>query len=88
MDGKFQVVFSPEGLVEMLLLDGEVRKLTFDPAGSPFTADAVAEPEVRAALRQWMEDTNAEGWIAWRELAATLQGMGVDMDRVAARHPA
>jgi hypothetical protein len=87
MPDRFQVVFNPDGIVEMMLLEGERRTLTFDSEGSPFTARAMADPEVKAALHQWMVDTNVEGWIGWQELAATLQGMGVDMAAVAAKYP-
>ncbi|MDB5378107.1 MAG: hypothetical protein JWR00_2553 [Rubritepida sp.] len=88
MSERFQVVFNPDGLVEMMLLDGEIRTLTFDSTDSPFTVDAMNDPEVRSALYQWMRDTNAEGWVGWQELGATLAGMGVDIKRVVARHPA
>lgn len=88
MDERFQVVFNSEGVVEILLLDGNIRKLTFDSADSPFSVDAMNEIEVRNALHTWMQDTNAQGWIGWSELEATLAGMGIDMKRVAARHPA
>ncbi len=87
MGERFQVVFNPDGLVEMMLLDGEVRTLTFDATGSPFTVDAMNDPEVQAALHQWMRDTNAEGWVGWKELGATLSGMGVDIEQVVARNP-
>ncbi|TCI00754.1 hypothetical protein EJV46_01020 [Roseococcus sp. SYP-B2431] len=87
MADRFQIVFNADGVVEMMLLEGELRTLTFDSSGSPFTTQAVEEPEVRAALHQWMVDTNVEGWIGWQELAATLQGMGIDMAAVAARYP-
>lgn len=88
MDERFQVVFNPEGVVEMLLLDMDIRKLTFDSADSPFSVGAMNDVEVRNALHAWMQDTNAQGWIGWRELEATLAGMGIDMKGVAARHPA
>nr|WP_314074836.1 hypothetical protein [uncultured Roseococcus sp.] len=84
----FQIVFRTEGLVEAILLDGTVRTLTFDPTGSPFTAEALADAAVQAALRQWMLDSNAEGWVEWRELTTVLQALGVDMERVAAENRA
>jgi hypothetical protein len=87
MPDRFQIVFNPDGVVEIMLLEGEVRTLTFDSSGSPFTAQAINETDVRTALRQWMEDTNAEGWVGWKELSATLLGMGVDMEAVVARNP-
>jgi hypothetical protein len=87
MQDRFQVVFNAAGIVEMMLMEGEVRTLTFDSTGSPFNARAMNDPDVKTALRQWMTDTNAEGWVGWQELAATLQGMGVDMVEVAARYP-
>lgn len=83
MPDRFQVVFNPDGVVEMMLLEGQIRTLTFDSAGSPFNSRVVNDPEVKAALQQWMTDTNAEGWVGWQELAATLQGMGIDMAEVA-----
>lgn len=86
MTDRFQIVFNPDGVVEMMLLEGEVRTLTFDSTDSPFTTAAMNEPDVKAALRQWMEDTNAEGWVGWQELSATLRGMGVDMEAVVARN--
>ena len=87
MAESFQVVFNPDGVVEMMLLEGQVRTLTFDSTGSPLTAEALADEVVKEALHQWMVDTNAEGWIGWQELAATLQGMGIDMAAVAAKYP-
>lgn len=87
MREKFQVVFNPDGLVEMMLLDGEIRTLTFDSTDSPFTVSAMNDPEVKDALHDWMRDTNAEGWVGWRELGATLASMGVDIEAVVARNP-
>lgn len=84
----FQIVFLNDGLAEAMILDGEVRTLTFDPTGSPFTANVLNNAAVQTALRQWMIDSNAEGWVEWRELTSVLQNLGVDMEQVAAENPA
>ena len=87
MPDRIQVVFNEGGVVELMLLENGIRSLKFDPAGSLFTADALGDPELKGALRRWMEASGTQGWMEGRELAAALKRIGFDIETLAAKYP-
>jgi hypothetical protein len=86
---RLQYTFNQDGVIEvMLAMGGQVRALHINPDGMPWNSDAFQEPDVRAALFQYMIRTDAEGWIGWPELEGVLNASLVDIGALTARYPA
>jgi hypothetical protein len=89
MPDRLQFTYNSGGVIEVMLgIEGLVRSLHINPDGLPWNIDAFQEPEVRAALFQYMIATDAEGWIGWPELKGIFAEGDVDVESLTERYSA
>jgi hypothetical protein len=83
-----QVVFGREK-IEILLREenGQIRIITLNATAAPWAPEALGDPQVAAALDEWVFSNVLPDEIDWHYLQGVLARCDVDVHRLAGEYP-